>query len=82
MTLIQRPHLVQNQETKLFGNDSQDAVAPDNGTTESEKAATNDVSGKSDQQSEPTTTSDTEKTKKRVAGDKFEVKKGKKAKKN
>ena len=48
----------------IFENDNQHAVATDNGTTESEKAATNDVSGISDQQSEPTTTSDTEKTKK------------------
>jgi hypothetical protein len=64
----------------ILGNGSQDAVATDNERTESGKAATNDVSDKSDQQSEPTTTTDTENTKKRVAPEKSEVKKGKKAK--
>ena len=65
----------------ILGNDSQDAVATDNETTESGKAATNDVSDKSDQQSATTTKSDAASTNKRVAAEKFEVKKGKKAKK-
>ena len=83
MTLVRRIHLVKNQVTKkIVGIDSQDAVATDNETTESGKAATNDVSDKSDQQSATTTNSDTASTNKRVAAENFEVKKGKKAKKN
>jgi hypothetical protein len=46
----------------ILGNNSQDAVASDNETTESGKEATNDVSDKSDQDPATTNKSDAENT--------------------
>jgi hypothetical protein len=46
----------------ILGNNSQDAVATDNETTESGKEATNDVSDKSDQEPATTNKSDAENT--------------------
>ncbi len=59
---------------KIVGIDSQDAVATDNETTESGKAATNAISKKSE--------SDAAGNNKRAADDNLQVDKGKKAKKS
>ena len=59
---------------KIIGIDSQDVLATDNETTESGKAATNDVSDKSE--------SDAAGNNKRAADDDLQVDKGKKAKKS
>ncbi len=59
----------------ILGNDSQDAVTTDIETTESGKAATNDVSDKSDQQSATTTKSDAASTNKRAADENLQVNK-------
>jgi len=58
---------------KIVGIDNQDVLASDNETTESGKAATKDVSGKSE--------SDAAGNNKRAADDDFQVDEGKKAKK-
>ena len=59
----------------ILGNDSQDAVTTDIETTESGKAATNDVSDKSDQQSATTTKSDVASTNRRAADENLQVNK-------
>jgi len=65
----------------IVGIDSQNAVATDNETTESGKAATKDVSNKSNHESATTNKSDAAGNKKRARDDNLEVDKGKKAKK-
>jgi hypothetical protein len=66
---------------KIVGIDSQDAVATDNETTESGKAATNDVIDKSDHESATTDKSETRGNKKRAAEENLQEKKGKNMKK-
>jgi len=66
---------------KIVGIDSQDAVATDNETTESGKAATKDVSDKLDHESATTNKSDAAGNNKRAADDNLEVDKGKRQKK-
>ncbi len=73
--------MVKNQVTKKkVGIDSQDAIATDNETTESGKAATNDVSDKSDHEFATTNKSDAGGNNKRAADENLLDKKGKKVK--
>ncbi len=66
---------------KIVGIDNQDAVATDNGTTESGKADTHDASNKSDHESATTNKTDAAGNNKRAGDDNLEVEKGEKAKK-
>jgi len=67
---------------KIVGIDSQDAVATDNETTESGKAATIDVSNKSDHESATKNKSDAAGNNKRAVVDNLQVNNGKKVKKH